>query len=206
MNRSFLGRFALALALIAGVAGSALSSDAGNHSGTDFDKIIDRIDISALIFEPAQPDAMGAVLRDIHLTSQVDDADGNGQYVLDAAGRADVLSLLQKYGKVKRQLHQQVIPSEDGRASAIAMWPGEYFSASLKTRYISSVNHLPSAFILDYSLKASLERPEQGGAVPDESASLRYASGGSVLLADKGALMSIRETGSKFLIWIVSVN
>lgn len=94
MSRSLLSRFALTLVLIAGVAGSALSSDTVSNSDTDYHQVF--FDITALIFEPAQPYAMETILRVMHLASQADDASGNGQYVLDAEGRTDVLSVLQK--------------------------------------------------------------------------------------------------------------
>lgn len=206
MNRSCLVRAALTLALIAGVAGSALSSDTEKNFSAVFNPPVDRFGITALTFEPAQSDAMGEILRNMHLTSMADDADGNGQYVLDATGTAEVITMLQKYGKVKRQLHQRLPLGDGGRASAFSMWPESQFSASLKTRYIPSVKSLPPAFIMEYSLKTSLERPLPGGAVSDDSARLRYASGGSVLLQDKGSLMSVRQTTNGFLIWLISAN
>lgn len=204
MKRCLTG--ALTLALIVGVTCSALADNAGNYFTTDYNQIVDRFDITALIFEPAQPDGMKAILRDMHLTTLADDADGNGQYVLDFAGSKDVLSVLQKYGKIERQLHQRGPLGDDGRASAFSQRPERQFSVSLKTRFIPSVNQLPPAFIMDYSLKSSLERPLSGGAVADDSTRLRYTSGGSVLLPDKGALMSVRETGSGYLIWIIRAN
>lgn len=206
MNRSFIGRVTLTLALITGLAGSALSSDAGKNLATIFNPAVDRLDITALIFEPAQSDAMGEILRNMHLTSMASDTSGHGQYVLDATGTTDVITMLLKYGKVARQLRQRVSLGDDGRASAFSSWPERQFSASLKTRYIPSVKNSPAAFIMDYSLKASLERPLPGVGMADDSAQLRYASGGSVLLPDKGALISISQTSDGFLIWIISAK
>jgi len=103
MNRSFLGRAALTLALIAGVAGSALSSDACGDFGAAYEQVLDRFEITALIFKPAQPDGMSAVIGDMHLTPLEEGA--GVQYVLDAAGRGDILSVLHKYGETGRQLH-----------------------------------------------------------------------------------------------------
>lgn len=159
MNRSFIRRVALTIALITGLAGSALSSDAGNNLATIFNPSVDRLDITALIFEPAQSGAMGEILRNMHLTSMESDTSGNGQYVLDATGTTDVITMLLKYGKVERQPRQRVSLGDDGRASAFSRWPERQFSASLKTRYIPSVKNSPAAFIMDYSLKASLEPP-----------------------------------------------
>ncbi|PIF06889.1 hypothetical protein [Candidatus Pantoea floridensis] len=204
MNRSFLWRAAIAFALITGATGSALSSDAAGDIGATYDQILDRFEITALIFKPAQPGTMSAVISDMHLTPQGDDAGGNGQYVLDAADRAEIMSVLHKYGKVERQLHSRGPLGDDGRAGAFSRWPERQFSASLKTRYIPSVKQKPPAFIMDYSLKASLEHPLPGEVETGDSARLRYTSTGSMLLPDKGALMSIRETSSGFLIWILS--
>jgi hypothetical protein len=206
MNRSFLGHAALTLALIAGVAGSALSSDAGGDFGAAYDQVIDRFEITALIYKPTDPDAMSTTVSDMHLTLQGGGEGGSAQYVLDATGRADVINVLQKYGEVRRQLRARGPLGNDGRAGAYSESPGKQFSASLKVRFISSVRQLPPALIVDYSLKASLRRPLLGGEVADERGLLRYASGGSVLLPDKGALMSVSETTNGFLVWIISVN
>ncbi|CDK23913.1 putative secreted protein (plasmid) [Erwinia amylovora LA637] len=206
MNRSFLGRAALTLALIAGVAGSALSSDAGGDFGAAYDQVIDRFEITALIYKPTDPDAMSTTVSDMHLTLQGGGEGGSAQYVLDATGRADVMNVLQKYGEVRRQLRARGPLGNDGRAGAFSESPGKQFSASIKVRFISSVRQLPPALIVDYSLKASLERPLLGGEVADERGLLRYASGGSVLLPDKGALMIVRETTNGSLIWIISAN
>lgn len=206
MNRSFLGRAAISFALIAGVTGSALSSDTGREFGAVYEQVIDRFEITALIYKPTHPDAMSTIFSDMHLTLQGDDEGGSAQYVLDATGRADVMNVLQKYGEVGRQLRARGPLGNDGRAGAFSESPGKQFSASLKVRFISSVRQLPPALIIDYSLKASLERPLLGGEVADEHGLLRYASGGSVLLPDKGALMIARETTNGSLIWIISAN
>jgi len=84
------------------------------------------------------------------------------------------------------------------------MWPGREFSASMQVRYIPSVRKLPAAFAMNYSLSAGLQR--QCTAAQCDSTRMRYASGGSVLVPDKGALMSVRETANGFLIWIISAN
>lgn len=206
MNRSFVGRVALTLALITGLAGSALSSDTGGDSGAPYDQVFDRFEITALIYKPTHPDAMSTALSDMHLTLQGDGEGGSAQYVLDATGRADVMNVLQKYGEVRRQLRARGPLGNDGRAGAFSESPGKQLSASLKVRFIPSVRQLPPALIVDYSLKASLERPLLGGEVVDERGPLRYASGGSVLLPDKGALMIVRETTNGPLIWIISAN
>lgn len=206
MNRSFVGRVALTLALITGLAGSALSSDTGGDSGAPYDQVFDRFEITALIYKPIHSDAMSTALSDMHLTLQGDGEGGSAQYVLDATGKADVMNVLQKYGEVRRQLRARGPLGNDGRAGAFSESPGKQLSASLKVRFIPSVRQLPPALIVDYSLKASLERPLLGGEVADERAPLRYASGGSVLLPDKGALMIVRETTNGPLIWIISAN
>ncbi|XXN66803.1 hypothetical protein ACRQ84_23010 (plasmid) [Enterobacter ludwigii] len=206
MNRSFLGRAALTFALIAGVAGSALSSDAGGDFGAAYDQVLDRFEITALIYKPAHPDAMSTIISDMHLTPQGDGDGGSVQYILDATGRADVMNVLQKYGEVRRQMRARGPLGNDGRAGAFSESPGKQFSASLKVRFIPSVRQLPPALIVDYSLKASPKRPVSDGAASDDITRQRYASGGSVLLPDKGALMSVSETGSGFLIWIISAN
>lgn len=206
MNRSFLGRAAIAFALIAGVTGSALSSDTGGDFGAAYEQVLDRYEITALIYKPTHPDAMSTIISDMHLTPRGDGEGGSAQYVLDATGRADVMNVLQKYGEVRRQLRTRGPLGNDGRAGAFSAYPGKQFSASLKVRLIPSVRQLPPALIVDYSLKAGLQRPLLGGAVADERGLLRYASGGSVLLPDKGALMSVTETTNEFLIWIISAN
>ena len=206
MNRSFLGRAAIAFALIAGVTGSALSSDSGGDLGAAYEQVLDRYEITALIYKPTHPDAMSTIISDMHLTPRGDGEGGSAQYVLDAPGRAEVMNVLQKYGEVRRQLRTRGPLGNDGRAGAFSAYPGKQFSASLKVRFISSVRQLPPALIVDYSLKAGLERPLLGGEVADERGLLRYASGGSVLLPDKGALMIVRETTNGSLIWIISAN
>ena len=201
MKRSFLKRAALMLALVAGVAGSALSSATENDFGKDYEQVFDNFEINALIFKPKHHDAMGAVLKGMHLTPLADDGNGNVQYALDAAGKTDVLSMLQKYGELEIQLHRRGPLGNDGRAGAFSMSPEKKFSASLKARYIPSVKHLPPAFIMDYSLKASLNiliPTSNGAGLP------RYACSGSVLLPVKGALMSVNKTANGFLIWIIS--
>lgn len=135
MNRSFLGRAALALALIAGVAGSALSSDAGGDFGAAYDQVIDRFEITALIYKPTDPDAMSTTVSDMHLTLQGGGEGGSAQYVLDATGRADVINVLQKYGEVRQQLRARGPLGNDGRAGAFSESPGKQFSASLKVRF-----------------------------------------------------------------------
>ena len=204
MNRSFLGRAALTLVLIGGVAGSALPYDAGSDFGTAYEQIIARFEITALIFKPAQTDAIRAVVRDMHLTPQNNSTDENGQYVLDAASRAEILSVLQKYGEVERHLHQRGPVGDNGRAGAFSVRAGREFSASMQVRYIPSVRHLPPAFAMNYSLSVGLQR--QCTVAQCDSARQRYASGGSVLVPDKGVLMSVRKTSNGFLIWLISAN
>lgn len=204
MNRSFVERVALTLALITGLAGSALSSDAASDFGAAYDQIIDRFEVTALILKPTQHEAMRAIFRDMHLTPYADSADG--QYVLDATGRADVMSVLQKYGAVQRQLHERGPLGNDGHASVFYGGPTAQFSASLKVRFIPSVRQFPPVLIVDYSLKASPELPAYVGTASNDINRLRYVTGGSVLLPDKGALMSVRETADGYLIWIISVN
>ncbi|MDI9223694.1 hypothetical protein QMZ62_23630 [Serratia sp. PF2-63] len=206
MNRSFLGRAALTLALITGVAGSALSSDAGGDFGAAYEQVLGRYEITALIYKPTHPDAMSTIISDMHLTPRGDGEGGSAQYVLDATGKADVMNVLQKYGEVRQQLRARGPLGEDDRAGAFSASPGKQFSASLKVRFIPSIRQLPPALIVDYSIKAGLERPLLGGGVADERGLLRYASGGSVLLPDKGALMTVNETTNGFLIWIISAN
>ncbi|WP_455853600.1 hypothetical protein [Pantoea endophytica] len=201
MKRFAITRAALVFVMMAGLSASAISSDAVTRLSEGYGQLLHHFDVSALTFSPAQPDVMNAILTRLNVRQQ---ADGDGLYVLDATSSRDVMHLLQEGGKTGRKLHIRLPAGEDGKAGAFSMRPDGEFSASLKAHYLESVKQLPPAVILDYSLKATLGRPTIASSLRSGTERLRYVSGGSVLLPDKAALMSIRQTDSGYLIWLVS--
>ncbi|MBD8165369.1 hypothetical protein [Erwinia persicina] len=205
MKSIFMRHTVLALALIAGVAGSALSSDAVSSLSSGYEQTLTHHEITALIFKPGQPDAMNTFLTRVHAVTQADDNDGNGLYVLKSADRAAAMSFLQGYGKISRRFHIKMPQGEDGKSSAFSMWPNEKFGARLKASYLSSLKQMPPAVILDFSLKATLESTP-ASVIHYGLDQPRYVSEGSVLLPEKGALMSVRQTDNGFLIWLVSAE
>jgi len=206
MKRFAIKRAALVFIIMAGLSASAISSDAVTRLSEGYDQLLHHFNVSALTFSPAQPDVMKAILTQLKVLQQADDAEGNGLYVLNAASSRNVMLLLQEGGKTGRKLHIRLSADEDGKAGAFSMWPDGEFSASLKAHYLESVNQLPPAVILDYSLKATLDGPTIASAIHSGTEQPRYVSGGSVLLPDKGALMSVRQTDNGFLIWLVSTH
>lgn len=204
MKRFAITRAALVIVMMAGLSASAISSDAVTRLSESYDQLLHHFVVSALTFSPAQPDSMNAILTRLNVQQQADGAEGNGLYVLDAASSRDVMHLLQEGGQTVRKLHIRLPAGEDGKAGAFSMWPDGEFSASLKAHYLESVKQLPPAVILDYSLKATPDRPAIAGSLRSDTDQSRYISGGSVLLPDKGSLMSVRQTGSGYLIWLVS--
>lgn len=204
MKRFAITRAALVFVLMAGLSASAISSDAVTRLSEGYGQLLHHFDVSALTFSPAQPDVMNTIFTRLNVRQQADGAEGDGLYVLDAASSRDVMHLLQEGGKTGRKLHIRLPAGEDGKAGAFSMRPDGEFSASLKAHYLESVKQLPPAVILDYSLKATLGRPTIASSLRSGIERLRYVSGGSVLLPDKAALMSVRQTDSGYLIWFVS--
>lgn len=204
MNRFAITRAAFVIVMMAGLSASAISSNAVTRLSESYDQLLHHFVVSALTFSPAQPDAMNAILTRLNVQQQGDGAEGNGLYVLDGGSSRDVMHLLQEGGQTGRKLHIRLPAGEDGKADAFSMWPDGEFSASLKAHYLESVKQLPPALILDYSLKATLNRPAIAGSIRSDTDQPRYISGGSVLLPDKGSLMSVRKTDSGYLIWLVS--
>lgn len=204
MKRFAIKRAVLVIVMMAGLSASAISSDAVTRLSESYDQLLHHFVISALTFYPAQPDAMNAILTRLNVQQQADEAEGNGLYVLDGASSRDVMHLLQEEGETGRKLHIRLPAGEDGKAGAFSRGRDGEFSASLKAHYLEFVKQQPPAVMLDYSLKATLKRQAIAGSLRSDTDQPRYISGGSVLLPDKGSLMSVRQTDSGYLIWLVS--
>lgn len=206
MKRQILSRLGLTITLLAGIAGSALSSDMNRNADTAYAQNPTRVEMTALIFTPAKPDDMNAAISHLNAIRESDDDSGNSLYVLNTRQRDSVISTLQEKGKIIRKLHYLMPVGDDGKASAFSRRPDEQFSVSMKAYNLLSLNKLPPALAIDFSFKAMLKAPTLADALTEGFGQKIYESGGSVLLPENGALLNIRRTGQGFLVWLISID
>lgn len=202
MKRYALTKAALILALVAGLSASAIPSDASVSVNPTGCLTCVRYDITALIFTPAQPGTMNALLARLNVVAQADDASDSGVYVIGPNDRTSLLKVIREYGTTVRQLHKKIPAGEDGQAGVFSWSSSRHYSARLTARHLEFLKNEPATVALDFSLRAQLglKQFSSDGTGPV------FANSSSVLLPVNGELMVVQQMAREYLIWLITTN